>query len=143
MVLLRPLRLLQRLDKPLSILLHRHTLCTKTGRGSSSLCSSLRGLNSTIQLRIDSYQPAQACPWKFHNPVYAIVEVTLGRSYFPPLDRCVTSRTNQGPPVNQRNAEELTNEKEGRDRSYWENPGWYSLWDSSEISLKQGPSSGR
>jgi hypothetical protein len=44
--------------------------------------------------------------------------------------------------VNQRNAEELTNEKEGRDCSYWENPGWYSLWDSSEISLKQGPSSG-
>ena len=71
MVLLRPLRLLQRLDEPLSILLHKHTLCTKTDRGSSSLCSSLRGLNSTIQLRIDSYQPAQACPWKFHNPVYA------------------------------------------------------------------------
>ena len=70
MVLLRPLRLLQRLGEPLSILLHKHTLCTKTDRGSSSLCSSLRGLNSTIQLRIDSYQPAQACPWKFHNPVY-------------------------------------------------------------------------
>ena len=30
------------------------------------------GLNSAIQLRIDSYQPAQACPWKFHNAVYAI-----------------------------------------------------------------------
>ena len=71
MVLLRPLRLLQGLGEPLSILLHKHTLCTKTDRGSSSLCSSLRGLNSTIQLRIDSYQPAQACPWKFHNPVYA------------------------------------------------------------------------
>ena len=73
MVLLRPLRLLQRLSEPLSILLHKHTLCTKTDRGSSSLCSSLRGLNSTIQLRIDSYQPAHACPWKFHNPVYTII----------------------------------------------------------------------
>ena len=30
MVLLRPLRLLQRLGEPLSILLHKHTLCTKT-----------------------------------------------------------------------------------------------------------------
>ena len=77
MVLLRPLRLLQRLGEPLSILLHKHTLCTKTDRGSSSLCSSLRGLNSTIQLRIDSYQPAQACPWKFHNPVYATIELLL------------------------------------------------------------------
>ena len=57
------------------VLLHKHTLCTKTDRGSSSLCSSLRGLNSTIQLRIDSYQPAQACPWKFHNPVYAIIHL--------------------------------------------------------------------
>ena len=74
MVLLRPLRLLQRLGEPLSILLHKHTLCTKTDRGSSSLCSSLRGLNSTIQLRIDSSQPAQACPWKFHNAVYAIMQ---------------------------------------------------------------------
>ena len=35
MVLLRPLRLLQRLDEPLSILLHKHTLCTKTDRGST------------------------------------------------------------------------------------------------------------
>ena len=77
MVLLRPLRLLQRLGEPLSILLHKHTLCTKTDRGSSSLCSSLRGLNSTIQLRIVSYQPAQVCPWKFHNPFYAIVGHTL------------------------------------------------------------------
>ena len=71
LVLLRPLRLLQRLGELLSILLHKHMLCTKTDRGSSSLCSSFRGLNSTIQLRIDSYQPAHACPWKFHNPVYA------------------------------------------------------------------------
>ena len=31
------------------------------------------GLNSTIQLRIDSYQPAHACPWKFHNAVYTNV----------------------------------------------------------------------
>ena len=77
MVLLRPLRLLQRLGEPLSILLHKHTFCTKTDRGSSSLCSSLRGLNSTIQLRIDSYQPVHACPWKFHNPVNA-------RGHVPP-----------------------------------------------------------
>ena len=74
MVLLRPLRLLHRLDEPLSILLHKHTLCTKTDRGSSSLCSSLRGLNSTIQLRIDSSQPARACPWKFHNAAHTNVD---------------------------------------------------------------------
>ena len=29
------------------------------------------GLSSAIQLRIDSYQTAQACPWKFHQAVYA------------------------------------------------------------------------
>ena len=62
MVLFRPLRLLQRLDEPLSILLHKHTSCTKTDRGTSSLCSSLRGLNSS--------QPARACPWKFHNAAH-------------------------------------------------------------------------
>ena len=77
MVLLRPLRLLQRLGEPLSILLHKHTLCTKTNRSLSSLCSSLRGLNSTIQLRIDSYQLAQACPWKFHNAVYTTIQYSI------------------------------------------------------------------
>ena len=35
------------------------------------LCSSLRGLSSTIQLRMDNSQPAKACPWKFHNVAYA------------------------------------------------------------------------
>ena len=75
MVLFRPLRLLQRLDEPLSVLVHKVCLCCKINRGSSSLCSSLRGLNSTIQLRIDSYQPAQACPWKYHNAVYTIVHI--------------------------------------------------------------------
>ena len=82
MVLLRPLRLLQRLGEPLSILLHKHTLCTKTDRGSSSLCSSLRGLNSTIQLRIDSSQPARACPWKFHNAAHTIDHVTFHHPLF-------------------------------------------------------------
>ena len=70
MVLLRPLRMLQRLNEPLSISLHKHTLCSKIDRGSSSLCSSLRGLSSTIQLRIDSSQPARACPRKFHNAAH-------------------------------------------------------------------------
>ena len=65
------------------ILLHKHTLCTETDRGSSSLCSSLTGLNSTIQLRIDNYQPAQACPWKFHNPVYANVSWWYREYRFP------------------------------------------------------------
>ena len=55
MVISRPLWLLQR---PLSVLVHKVCLCSKINRGSPSLCSSLRGLNSTIQLRIDSYQPA-------------------------------------------------------------------------------------
>ena len=73
MVLFRPLRLLQRLDKPLSVLVHKVCLCSKIDRGSSSLCSSLRGLSSTIQLRIDSSQPAQACPWKFHNAAHTNV----------------------------------------------------------------------
>ena len=54
MVLLRPLRLLQRLDEPLSMLVHKLCLCTKIDRALLSLCSSLRGLSSTIQLRIDS-----------------------------------------------------------------------------------------
>ena len=73
MVLFRPLRLLQRLDEPLSVLVHKVCLCSKIDRGSSSLCSSLRGLSSTIQLRIDSSQPAQACPWKFHNAAHTTV----------------------------------------------------------------------
>ena len=63
----------------MSILQHKHTLCTKTDRGSSSLYSSLRVLNSKFQIRIDSYQPAQACPWKFHNAVYA----NVGRKKIP------------------------------------------------------------
>ena len=70
MVLFRPLRLPQRLDEPLSVLVYKVCLCSKIDTGLPSLCSSLRGLNSTIQLRIDSYQPTQACPWKFHNAVY-------------------------------------------------------------------------
>ena len=69
-MLFRPLRLLQRLDEPLSVLVHKVCLCSKIDRGSSSLCSGLRGLSSTIQLRIDSSQPAQACPWKFHNAAH-------------------------------------------------------------------------
>ena len=81
MVLFRPLRLLQRLDEPLSVLVHKVCLCIKIDRGSSSLCSSLRGLNSTIQLRIDSYKSAQACPWKFHNAVYTISDQSCFCSY--------------------------------------------------------------
>ena len=69
-MLFRPLGLLQRLDEPLSVLVHKVCLCSKIERGSPSLCSSLRGLSSTIQLRIDSSQPAQACPWKFHNAAH-------------------------------------------------------------------------
>jgi hypothetical protein len=52
-----------------------HFLLTKIdvhfNRGLSSHCSSFRGLRSTIQLRIDSSLPAQACPWKFHNIAHA------------------------------------------------------------------------
>ena len=70
MVLFRPLRLPQRLDKPLSVLVHKVCLCSKIDRGSPSLCSSLGGLSSTIQLRIDSSQPARNCPWKFHHAVH-------------------------------------------------------------------------
>ena len=33
------------------------------------------GLSSTIQLRIDSYHPAQACSWKLHNIAHANPEV--------------------------------------------------------------------
>ena len=39
-------------------------------RGYFSLCSSLTGLSTTIQLRIDSSYPAQACVWKFHPQLY-------------------------------------------------------------------------
>ena len=57
-------------------------LCTKIDRGSSSL----RVLNSTIQLRIDSYQPAQACHWKFHNVAYTNVEGGVDHLSLPRLD---------------------------------------------------------
>ena len=40
------------------------------------LCSSLRGLSSTIQLRIDSYHLAQTCSWKFHNVAHASTHCT-------------------------------------------------------------------
>ena len=58
----------------LPVLVHKVSLCSKIDRGLLSLCSSLRGLSSTIQLRIDSSQPAQACPWKFHNAAYTTTE---------------------------------------------------------------------
>jgi hypothetical protein len=45
----------------------------------SSLCSSLKGVSSAIQLKIDSYQPVQACPWKFNNVAYARVYYTVVR----------------------------------------------------------------
>ena len=77
MVLFRPLRLLQRLDEPLSILVHKDCLCSKIDRGSPSLCISLRGLSSTIQLKIDSSQPARACPWKFHNAAHTNLHTYL------------------------------------------------------------------
>ena len=70
MVLFSPLRLLQRLDEPLSVLVHKVCLCSKIDRGSPSLCSSLRGLSSTIQLRIDSSQPARGCPRIFHHAAH-------------------------------------------------------------------------
>ena len=76
MVLFRPLRLVQRLDEPLSVLVHKVCLCSKIDRGSPRLCSSLRGLSSTTQLRIDSSQPAQACPGKFHNAAHTTVAVS-------------------------------------------------------------------
>ena len=45
---------------------------------------ALRGLSSTIQLRIDSHdssQPARACPWKFHNAAHTIAYFDLSYLY--------------------------------------------------------------
>ena len=54
--------------------------------GLPSLCSSLRGLSSTIQLRIGSSQPARACPWKFHNAAHTnmyVEDIEKHLNYLP------------------------------------------------------------
>ena len=75
LVILRQLRHSERyvVEFPEAGLCRLRTINSELNGSTLDLWGCYRGLDSTVQLRIDSYQPAQSCSWKFYNIAYATV----------------------------------------------------------------------